>query len=82
MTGYSSDPKVRKVQEAREIIDGAEKVIKAYSHVRVNDKCPCRSGKKYKKCCIFKVNGMKSFLKQPDIQQFKQTFDEKTEDSQ
>ena len=27
--------------------------------IRVNDPCPCGSGKKYKKCCIHKERGVK-----------------------
>ena len=37
--------------------------INKYKNIRPNDPCPCGSGKKFKKCCMYKLNDMEKYLK-------------------
>ena len=32
--------------------------INKYKNIRPNDLCPCGSGKKFKRCCMYKLNNM------------------------
>jgi preprotein translocase subunit SecA len=34
-----------------------ESIIRAEPKIGRNDPCPCGSGKKYKKCCLNRMNG-------------------------
>lgn len=38
-----------------------------YLKLRRNDKCPCGSGKKYKKCCLEKVQVCQTMYKMLEI---------------
>lgn len=37
--------------------------INKYKNIRPNDLCPCGSGKKFKKCCMYKLNDMEKYSK-------------------
>ena len=37
--------------------------INKYKNIRPNDLCPCGSGKKFKKCCMYKLNNMEKYSK-------------------
>jgi len=53
-------------KRAREIAAFEKKMSKTIKFKR-NDKCPCGSGKKFKKCCIEKISNrqpLKAFLRQ------------------
>jgi len=50
-----------------EAVESFEKKMSKTIKFKRNDKCPCGSGKKFKKCCIAKISNrqpLKAFLRQ------------------
>lgn len=46
--------KHRKLNTEKNITEISETYVRAEPKIGVNDKCPCGSGLKYKKCCLNK----------------------------
>jgi hypothetical protein len=66
--GYSEEgARQRELAQAAEAEFGvrvlAEPAANPFRHIGRNDPCPCGSGRKFKKCCLIKVEAMRSDLR-------------------